>query len=396
MKIIFSIVLILLLIPMISAASLYPENFGYYGQNQYYYVTFDAEGEAAIFARIELQNTENLSEFSLKILGQDIELINIVQEYYLYEEECSNWEETSSAVSGETEVSTRTCTDYISYPLYPPKYAQVSYTMGESDGMTNVLMQIPQQDQETITLILYYKTSEYVQENLAVYDYSFQTIQNEYDTSYVRVSVDVAENLYLQGLSSFIDYTTEFSSASTDLARVASSISYIDTGYTETASSLDPYESFTVEGKYAKSWWNIYWWKVLVGIAAFCVLLCAAIYALRKVAKKNKKLGLPLLLGLSSGVILWATWLACSYVLNNWYYNPFRETIMLMVILLTILMSIFLLIVPGLYFGITEGVKVGFTCFIATVITLFVLGVISILILLLFFPFSQSGPIIYY
>ncbi len=394
MKKILSILFLLLLIPMVSAQSFYPENFGYYGQNQYYYLVFDAEGETAVFARLELQNTENRTEFSVKIPGQDIDLINIVQEYYLYEQECSNWEETSSTVSEETEVSTRTCTDDISYPIYPPKYAQVSYTMGESDGMTNVKMQIPQQGQETITLILYYKTSEYVQEKSGVYEYSFQTIQNEYDTSFVRVSVDVAEDLYLQGLSSSIDYITEMSSTTTDLARLASSISYIDTGYTETASSLDPYESFSLEGKYAKSWLAIHWWKILLGLAAFSALLLAGIYILRKIAKKNKKLGLPLLLGLSSGMILWATWLSCSYLFNSWYYTPFGDTIKLMAVLLTILMSIFLLIVPGLYFGITEGVKIGFACFTATVITLFVLGAISILILLFFFPLSQNGLIV--
>ena len=292
MKKILGIIFVLLLLPIVSATSLYPESYGYYGQNQYYYTVFDGEGEAAVLARIELQNTNNLTDFSFQIPGQDIDIINIVQEYYEYTQECSNWEEVSCSSSNGIETCNKECTDYIRYPIYPPSYAQVTYTVGESDDMTNIQFDIPKQDQDSIYLLIYYKTTSYVTESGGVYEYNFQTIQDEYDTNYVRVSLDVAEDLYLEGVSSAIDYQKEVfaTSESADFSRVASSISYIDTGYTETASSLDPNESFTVEGKYAKSWWNIHWWEVVLGVLIGLIALMGIVYGVRKITHKNKNL----------------------------------------------------------------------------------------------------------
>jgi len=395
MKKMIAFLFVLMLLPSLASAIMAPESFGFYGQNQYYYVSFDAEGEAAVFARIELQNTENLTEFSMKIPGEDIDLINIVQEYYEYEQECSSWEETATSSQEGTEVSTKTCTDYISYPVYPPKYAQVAYTLGESDGMTSVAMQIPQQDQETLYLILYYKTAEYVEKNLAVYEFNFETLENKYDTNSLRVSVDLAEDLYLSGINSGIDYEARgITAESADLAKVASYISYVDTGYTETASSLDPYETFTVDGEYAKSWWALHWGKVLLGVLGSLLLIGASIIAVRRATRKNKKLTIPLLVGLASAIVLLGTWLGCSYILNNWYYGWYGSTMQLLVMLLTILMSIVLLLGPGLYFGITEGAKIGFMTFVTTVLALFILGIITVCVFLFFFS-PSPGPMYY-
>ncbi|MSR86319.1 hypothetical protein EXS74_02905 [Candidatus Woesearchaeota archaeon] len=398
MKKIISLLFVLLLLPIASAASLYPDSYGYYGQNQYYYTVFDGEGESAVLARIELQNVENLTEFSFKIPGENISLINIVQEYYDYTEECSNWEEVSCSTTDDVETCNKECTDYIRYPVYPPSYAQVSYTLGESEGMTSVSFEIPEQDQDNIYILAYYKTNSYVSESAGVYEYHFQTIQDEYDTNYVRVSLDVAEDLYLEGVSSAIDYQKEVfaTSESADFARVASSLSYIDTGYTETATSLDPYESFSVEGKYANSWWNIHWWEVVIGVLVGIAILGAIIYGIRKITKKNKKLGLPLLLGVASGILLFGVWFACSYLLQNSYYLGFyNDTVMLFIILLTIVMSIFLLAVPAVWVGYTEGVKSGMICFIATVLTLFILCVIAISWLSISSVTTSPEPIFY-
>ena len=113
----------LILVPLVNAVY-WDSSMGYYGQNQYYYAVFDKEGEAAVAARIEIQNTENLTSLEFMIPGENVEVINIVQEYYEYSEECIRWEE--SACDSE-KVCGQTCSEYSRYENYPAKYAQVEY-----------------------------------------------------------------------------------------------------------------------------------------------------------------------------------------------------------------------------------------------------------------------------
>ena len=395
---IYTLLFVLLLVSMPSALSLSPDSYGFYGQDQYYYTVYDAEGEAAVIARMELQNTENLTSFSFHIPATDVNLINIVQEYYDYEEQCSNWKEVSCKTKDEIETCNQQCTNYIRSPIYPPKYAQVAYSLGESDGMTNVIATIPQQDQDTIYLIAYYKTSQGItKDSFGVYHYDFKTIQDDYDTTYLRVSLDVAEDLYMEGVSSNIDYQKEiFSARTADLSSIAGSINYIDTGYTETASSLDPNESFSVEGKYAKSWWNVHWWEVVLGVLIFIAAIGGIVYAIRKLTKKNKKLGMPLLFGLASGILLFGIWVGAAYLLQNAYSLGFyNDTMNLLIVLLALVMSLFFLFVPSIYVGYTEGVKSGLVCFVATVLTLFVLSVLAISYLSISSVTTSPGPVYY-
>lgn len=393
-----TILLALLLLPIASAAAINPDNYGFYGQNQYYYVVYDAEGEAATVARIELQNTQNLTNFSFQIPETNVNLINIVQEYYDYEEQCSNWQQVSCTTKENIETCNQQCTDTIRSPIYPPKYAQVAYSVGESGGKTNVQVNIPEKDQDNIYLIAYYKSSQGVSKNVfGVYNYDFKTIQDAYDTNSVRVSFDVAEDLYMQGVSSAIDYQKQvFSARGADLSALASSVGYIDTGYTKTASSLDPNESFEVKGQYAKSWWNVHWWEVLIGVLFACAAIAAGVYGIRKFTKKNKKMGLPLLLGLASGILLFGLWFVSFYLLNSSYGGiVYNQTLFFFILLLTVVMSVFFLFVPAIYIGYTEGVKFGLICFIATVLTLFVLGLLAISYFMTFSASTNPGPIIY-
>jgi len=393
MKRIALLFLFLLLLPSVSAYN----GLGFYGQNQYYYVVFDGEGEAAVVARIEIQNTENLSQLDFSIPGTDADLINIVQEWYSYQRECVSWEELSCSVVDGVETCVKDCIEYGRYPLYPPKYAEVTYTQEQDEDSLNVHVDIPYADQDNLYIIAYYKSSDYVTQRGGVYHYSFETVEDQYDTNTVRVSIDVAEDLYLQGVRSAIQYREEISKAvSADLALFAPNIPYIDTGYTETASSLDPYETFTVDGKYAKSWWNVHWWKVLLGVLAVVGLIGGLVYWLRHVHAKNKKLGLALFLGISSSILLWLIWLATAYFMESYmYWGYYSSSLYFFVILLVILMSAFLLIVPSVMIGIKEGINYGLYCFIATVLSLFILSVITIVVFLIFFRGGNGPPIIY-
>lgn len=387
------IYLFLVLLLMLPFASAYSESYyGYYGQNQYYYVVFDGEGEAAVIARLEIQNTENISDLQFSIPGQDVEIINIVQEYYELQKQCVEW----GSLVCEGESCSQECDSYQWLPTYSPKYAEVEYTTEDSkEGFFVNIDEIPQQDQLNLYIIVYYKTSYYVTQNGGVFEYDFQTIKDEYDTTSVRVSLDVAEDMYLEGVSSDIQYRTEMAKgAFADVASFASSIAYVDTGYTESASSLDPYESFSVDGKYASSWWYIHGWKVLVGALVGLGLIVLGILGLRKINKKHKDVAMSLLLGLCSGILLWAVWVGSLFLLNNGYWGYYWSMMQGLVMMLAVLMSIVLLILPSVGIGIKKGFNNGLWCFIATVATIFVLGVITIGVVLIFFN-GSSYPILY-
>ncbi|MBS3064537.1 MAG: hypothetical protein J4472_01875 [DPANN group archaeon] len=396
------LILMLVLMPL-ATAYYWDSSLGYYGQNQYYYVVFDGEGEAAVVARLEIQNTDNLTSLEFTIPGENVNVINIVQEYYDYEKSCIDWEELAC---DSEDVCSQVCSEYSEYKVYPPKYAQVDYITnyygtgecGEDencDGNAKELFvtieEIPEQDQQDIYILVYYKSTDYVKENMGLYKYNFETIMNEYDTNYVRVSLDVAEDMYMNGLSSAIEYRTEMSSKVADVASIGANLAYVDTGYTEEASALDPYESFNVKGKYAENWFRMNWWIVLIGAILVAGAITGGVYGIRKLNKKDKKLGLSLLIGLGTGFGLWVIIGVSAYilmVLNSMYY---MNIVGMLVMMITILVALVCLIAPSVLVGLNKGWNNGIYCFITIIITLFVLSMISLIVLLaLGLPSSSS------
>ena len=392
------LILMLVLMPL-ATAYYWDSSLGYYGQNQYYYVVFDGEGEAAVVARLEIQNTDNLNSLEFTIPGENVNVINIVQEYYEYEKSCIDWEELAC---DSEDVCSQVCSEYSEYKVYPPKYAQVDYDTsygcsGEEDDdcsqsdSLKVSLEIPEQDQEDIYILIYYKSTDYVKENMGLYKYNFETITNEYDTNYVRVSLDVAEDMYMRGLSSAIDYRTEMSSKVADVAMIGANLAYVDTGYTEEASALDPYESFNVKGKYAENWFRMNWWIVLIGAILVAGAITGGVYGIRKLNKKDKKLGMSLLIGLGTGFGLWVVLGVSAYilmVLNSMYY---MNIVGMLVMMITILVALVGLIAPSVLVGLNKGWNNGIYCFITIIVTLFVLSMISLIVLLaLRLPSSSS------
>src|SRR3989338_9304945 len=96
MKIKILLLMLILLIPQVLGLSVEP----YYGGNtfsqntQYYTVNFDNEGEASVFARLNFHNIEStpLNTIKLEIPGNNIRIINVVQEYYTYTDVCVKYD----------------------------------------------------------------------------------------------------------------------------------------------------------------------------------------------------------------------------------------------------------------------------------------------------------------
>jgi len=407
----YLIVFVLLLLPFVAAqevgvaeSRIVPPDFGgtLVGQNHYYYVVFDGEGEASVIGRIEIQNTDELQNLEITVPGKDIRLISIVQEYYDYKEECLVWEDVSCTSENGSETCVRDCQEYYSYPVYPPHYAEVTYedvTSGAHVGQELSLnLTIPKSEQEQLVLLVYYKTPAYVTKSGGVFSYDFSTITNGFDVNFVRVSLDVAEDLYMEGVESEIEYRESVLAAKADVAAVASSLAYIDTGYTQTASSLDPFETFHVTGRYATSWFILNWPNVVGGVLLGLLVLGLIGWGIRTLYQRDKKLGISLGVGVASGVLLWMIWFGSLFLLEKLYYfvgYPYSGPFGLLVIILAILASLLLLIVPGVFVGIRKGMSYGLYCLIATVATLFVLTLVTLIVWALFFRMVQGPPIYY-
>ena len=256
--------------------------------NQYYDVVFDAEGEAAIIAKLSFQNVtaEPISSLELNIPGNPVRILNIVQE-----------DPNIDCITTTTSGATSSQSVYKSqYPyVCDPVYAAVKYdktaTADELDLKISLAKNIDPQG--STTLIISYKATGYVTKNRGIYKFSYQTIKSNFDIDNVRVAVNVSEELYLKEGKAKTNYTSNqkavdsvattasFGSAPA-LMSVSRSIEYKDEGFYKATSGLDPNENFVVEGKYYESsvWGN--WIAVASTCAVLLILVVLIVYILKK------------------------------------------------------------------------------------------------------------------
>jgi len=374
-KILSLILLVLFLVPMVTASYGYGQQFG---QDQFYYVVFDSEGEASVVLRLELPANADVDSLKLEIPGESMRIIAVQQEYYTYNER--------------------------GYRNYPVKYVDVNYTYELLKDSVSLDLDIPRPKEENIVLFLFYKTEDYIVQKGGVYHYNFQTVTNKFDTNTVRVSLDVAEDLYLKGIDASIDYRDNKGYNTMALGEVAtadmavamsSSIRSVQTGYSKTASGLDPHESYTVTGKYADSWWTINWWKPFLGVVVLLSVLGAGAYGLTRLYQKKKKLGASVSVGMGSGVLVAGSWLGVLFLLDVVSFG-YNSVIPVFLVLLTIMMSGFIFFAPSVMIGYTKGVKYGIYCFVATTLTTFGLALLGLIVYVLLGTMASSPIPIYY
>lgn len=353
------IALALLLVPM--SAAYWGEGF----QDHQYYVVFDEEGEAAVLATISFQNYGGVEELEFEIPVEDIRIIGIVQEYYIYDEE-SSWR-------------------------YDTHYADIDYDLEELSDSVRISFDIPE-EQEDVTIIIYYKTESYVEENYGVYSYDFETISGNYDISDVNVYVDVVDNLYMADSSGETEYKDNFMVG--DIEEAALSRGYYYSDNSESTSSLDPWETFHVTGKYSNTWLDMNWWKVVLGVFIVSLVLVSGVYGVKKMFKKKKSLALKA--GIASGALLSLIWGMTAFVLENlweWVGYQYGAMFSVVLVLLVVMLTFILLIAPSVFIGLKQGLKDGLTCLIAQIATLFLLFFLGLLGFV--FLFGAGGGLYY-
>lgn len=414
---ILMIMLTLMFLSTVNALSvepaIMPRPDGQFGQDQYYSVFFDAEGDAIVAAKIGIVNggTEPLSEVTIEIPGESMRIVNIVEEVREKQRRCSYYE--------YDEDDKRVCAAWQEYYGYPSKYYNVLHTtetLSKSHKLTLTLGR-NLSSQESANLLIYYKEKSYVDEKNGKFFFDFETIKMGVDVNNIRVAVNVPEDLYLEGGESSVDYRddavgiTKMASAdfeegvsSESLQQFSNQINYAR-GYVKTTQGLDPWESFHVEGKYATSWANLNSGKIALGIilalGAFALLglgvrkgLKYAIHT-RRGSSLAPQITIASFISALSVIALWfVTWFLTRYMQQFLSYD-LRALLGLLITLLAGILTLALLVAPSVYFGIKHKVTVGFITFGLTLVLLLVFAIVLIIFLAMV-PAGVRPPMPYY
>jgi hypothetical protein len=405
---------------------------GVFGQNQYYSVVYDGEGEAAVGAKLLIQNNgkEDIDSTVIEIPGTGIRLIRAVQEVYNREQYCSRWGNQICVEKGaygclEYEEN---CIDWRwRSKTYEPSYYTLEPEMEELSESVKYTFNFekPLGEQEQSAILLYYKVNESAQKKLGVFSFNFETAKMDYDISNVRVAINVQEGLHLKGGEAETQYrsnaiysdTVELEAPvamgvqSKALSSFSNQITHVN-GYTKTTSGLDPWESFAVEGKYAESRSALYIGAIIgwiVGTLIFLGGISSLVWWLTKRAPKKRKTQtinktsrpeiLPLkVIGTGIGVaiamiiLITLSSLLMQVISNNINYQ-YRTPISLLVILFNGIIVLAGIFGPSLYFGIKHGAAKGVWVLATIIISLFIFAIIAV-----FVSVSMSGGLrpIYY
>jgi len=283
-----------------------------FGQSQYYSVIFDGEGEAAVNAKLNLENIDidkNIDKLMVEIPGNDVRMIKAIQEISAQSRQCRRWEPIpmpmdyeEGSITMPQNISQR-CIEWYPY-VAGPRYYTLKFEKEQLSKSVQFTFSLPDPvlPQETISILLYYKVSGYVQEKAGIFHFNYETLKIPYDVESVRVAINVQEGLYLEGGEAKTDYlpsSTTYSLQKAPLAlegvqdeaisKFSRDIQYAP-GYTKSTSGLDPLESFIVEGKYAKSQFALEKWFIIGVAVIFVFVLSGIIIFIRWDLKRTKVL----------------------------------------------------------------------------------------------------------
>ena len=387
------------------------------GGNQYYSVNYDGEGEAAVLVKIEVQNIAqtNLTQLSLEIPGENLRIINIVQEHYAKESVCVEYEDVcSNYVNGVCHGYVRKCKRYYDQIVYPPKYYPIAYDKTSLSKSTLVTFQLPKEIplQENAVILLYFKSESYAKKVLGAYKIDFETIKINADIQNVRVALNVDQDLVLEGKKAEVNYRDNFAMAEKSLAapiavggqsdqlqQLSSFVTYTE-GYVKSASGLDPLESFSVKGRYAKSWLGLHWIGSLLALLGL-VAVGVGLYSLyvKKISRMahGKIAAKTVGLGVASSVTILLMWFLTSFLVKMVAQSLDYQSASLFSVLIYLMSGLMMFLIffgPAVYMGVKHGFMAGVWTIVATVVSMFIMMIIVLAFFLLFGQSPQyPGPI---
>jgi hypothetical protein len=440
-KIIYPLILIFcLMLNIVSALSIAPVSQEIpliTSANQYYSVLFDEEGEAIVSLNLYIKNsdTEDLSTVNLEIPGNNVQILGILQETSGYEDQqciswnngcieygqgstCVQYDYNGNCVQNEQPCLKygKTCTQYSTKYYNDKIYKKIKVEPQRLANSYSVPINLISAVKENgyTNLLIVYKTHGYVNNLAGVHKFEFETAKVPIMTNKVRVAVNVQSDLHLKGGSSQINYQPSinvFAGATNDKAELSMESSrqvnqYVQQityarGLVKESNYLDPHESFTVEGKYSKSWAKLNLGKIAFIIAIVIGIVCFLYYGAKKLghyAKNNapKKITknqethnfmIPFLSGLFTSIgiaLLWVLTIILMIVADNLSRTGFDDIFNIFIILFAILITMALMIGIPVYTGTKYGGLIAFFTIASIFCWLFVFAIIIFFVLIFF------------
>lgn len=380
-----------------------------FGQTQAYSVTLRGNQEAVVSMKAIFTNYEEATMSALTFQVPKGEIQNISAYQVVIEPQCIQYEQfISDKVKdslGKEDYGIQLpmvinkepkCVQYSDPDYYQGYYGNMQYMKADvnSDGKTiNVILPNGVSPQKSGSIVLYYRATGYVKKDVfGAFLYSFETLKSDATVRSLSVGVNTDSDLILEGTDQQVNYDTVVSSApllARDTGMKQDSFMsaefdsyYQQIGYgrvTKTSADLQPFDSFTVEGRYAKSQMQLYGKRYTVGgllalggliFIGYIVYRLYRLFAQNRIVQNQKAhsssgnavvlmLGMGFLSSIGS-----ALYTICIYVfftmLQRSYYLDMSMIIGLFALLISCIIYIVLVFGPTVFVGWKRGVWWGF------------------------------------
>jgi len=298
MKIVLSVLFITTLISTVPSLVLAQSGL-LFGQNHFYSVIFRGNGEAIVYAKLAITNSDNKpqTDFSFEIPGV------VPSELAMYQmklpQECvqTNYNDPKKPCLEYRDPDYAQQYYYYGYSNGSAEYQKVTYSV--SGSQYHLTLPTPLDPFKSTAIIVAYAAKGYVSQSAGLSSFTFETIKVPSRVQEVRVAVDVDTDQILKGSHSNVNYGVSLDATVGASASIAISGRSLDTvvgkigsygALVKDAKNLSPNESFSVKGEYATSWWRLYLSEMLWTIGIIAVIF-AGMYGLIVFLRKRRGRG---------------------------------------------------------------------------------------------------------
>jgi hypothetical protein len=268
-----------------------------FGANHNYTVIFRGNGEAIVYGKLVISNSEEEDLTNYKIDLKNVKFAEFSAFQKILKPVCVDYnyikEERNCLKYKEPDYNQ----DYGYFYNEDPEYKKIKTTI--KNGEINFELPEPIKSLKSGMIIFSYSSKSYTTQKIGLFTYNFQTPSTDLRIKEATVAVDVDSDLYLKGKKSSINYgrdstkelapvaSIDGSVSSKNLDRIASSIG--NGPIVKTGKNIAPTESLIVKGQYAKSWARLNLMIITVMGVFLGSILTGSFFWGRSLKRKNEK-----------------------------------------------------------------------------------------------------------
>lgn len=382
---------------------------GVFGEDHYYSVIFRGNGDAVVNLKAIFTNTEEATVSAVTLRAPKGQVEDIVAYQLIKDRRCLRYGPTDTTPKPgivEDRYDPPVCIQYENPDFYGYTYSNnTKYRKAEvkTEGEL-ITITLPEgvSPEVSASYILYYRSKAYTQKDFAgAYSYSFETLKTESPIRNLQVGVSTDSNLKLKDASSDVNYAENDTAISElKMAPAMNSAGMTSQAFdryyqqigqgsiVEHASSLQPLDTFTVEGVYAKSVWQLHAKTIIIVVVIGLIVIVGIGFGLFKLFKYIRKKSVRTensIVHAHTHKVLWlvggsfgASVLTAGYTIflffissfvSGFFYIGYQFNLLLSLFLLILSLAIYplCLFVPAIVMGVKKGLWWGVGMFAMTI-----------------------------